>query len=243
MTERTAEQDRQIGVHEAGHITVGRSLGSAYGGATLVPGVNFSAKVWGPGGDRCSALSDAGEELYIEARPILPSAGELRDEAAPLLVHSHIRCVELLAGHAAEAVLHPDATPLNAGHDRKEAGAYAAVVCCSPTAIDAFLGYAFTEAKALIERYRHVVVALADALVEKRTLSGEEIDAVIYTALVARDQEIERARRRCMAAVNDNAKKFLEELRRESSAGLAPFEARLPGVGHIGKATPLQENQ
>jgi hypothetical protein len=44
------DRDRRVALHEAAHLTVGRALGTTYGGATINENLElgFSGLVWGP---------------------------------------------------------------------------------------------------------------------------------------------------------------------------------------------------
>jgi hypothetical protein len=212
LNERTLEQDKRLAAHEAGHCFMRRVFDRAIGGATIVAGDGFSGLVWSDDGD-CSKLGSDGEEVLAEFNSIAPRIGESRNDAALLIIRASQRAVELLAGDAAEAVLHGGKPLLNANNDWKQAQAYAAIVCVSSTTISDFLDFAFAEATALIEKFRPVVQALADALLERQTLDGKEIDQVIAAALVAQDSAAERLRREQMKLMHDNAQKFLQEYR------------------------------
>lgn len=50
------------------------------------------------------------------------------------------------------------------------------MICRSPRSIGAYLRYAEAEARALLLDHAAAVIALADTLVEHRTLDGREID-------------------------------------------------------------------
>ena len=180
---RSPETDRRIAIHEAGHVVAGRALGQLVGGVTIEPGPGYSGATWGPDSDPsrfCS--SEEIIETCVTLATLMPAFGEPRDDLAVDLIHTHARVVELLAGTEAERQLFTDAPPLEAPHDVAEAGAHAALICCSHVAGRAFLAYAKIEASELIRLHRHRVQAVADALVERRTLDGAEIDAVIADA-------------------------------------------------------------
>ena len=125
----------------------------------------------------------------------MPAFGEPRDDIAVELIQTHARVIELLAGTEAERLLYPDEPPLNAPHDVAEARAHAALICCSHAAGDAFLNYARVEAAELIRLHRHLVQAIADALIERRTLNGAAIDIIIADTSAREALRIERERR------------------------------------------------
>jgi hypothetical protein len=100
-----------------------------------------------------------------------------------------------MSGTAAETLLHPDCEPWVARSDIGQARALASLICASEAAIDTYLAFGLAEAKALIDANSHVVLALANTLVERRTLDGDEIDAIIERAVAEKDLADERARR------------------------------------------------
>jgi hypothetical protein len=204
--------DRRIALHEAGHITVGRALGAEFGGATINPGPDFSGMAWGPYFEpsRLSDLSLA-TDICDRVRPLMPGLGDRRVDGAEFYTHAHFRIVELMAGTEAERILHIADPPLDAINDRQQAWAFANIVCCSnsPSAIEQFLSFARAEAAALIAAHRSVVLAIAEALLEKRTLSsGAEIDQIIADALTSAALAAERKRRADWSLVVTNARTF-----------------------------------
>jgi hypothetical protein len=76
-----------------------------------------------------------------------------------------------------------DLPPLHAEHDKIEARAVAATASASPRSVDAMLAYA--EAENLIRENLNVVLSLVDALVASLNgkLTGEQVDAVIESAM------------------------------------------------------------
>jgi hypothetical protein len=59
----------------------------------------------------------------------------------------------------------------------------ASIICTSESAIDGYLAFGLAEAKALIIEYRAAVLAIAEALMIRRTLDdAQEIDTIIATA-------------------------------------------------------------
>jgi hypothetical protein len=100
---------------------------------------------------------------------------------------------------------------LGAIDDNAQAAKFAHLICVSPASAEAFLGYAKAEARALLDQYRSLVLALADCLLEKRTLTGAEVDAVLAAALAKSDLEIEHRRRAAWTEVVARARKFKAE--------------------------------
>jgi hypothetical protein len=193
---RSPEMDRRIANHEAGHVVAGRALGQLIGGSTIEPGENYSGATWGPNSDPSSFFTS--EETIATCATLstlMPAFGEPRDEVAVELVQTHARVIELLSGTEAERQLFTTASPLEAPHDIAEARAHAALICCTPAAVETFLAYAKIEAAELIRTHCDLVEAIADALIEHHTLDTAQIDTIIADA-VARDAlRIEQERR------------------------------------------------
>jgi hypothetical protein len=203
---RTRQEDYKIALHEGGHVVVGRALGGEIGGATITPTEFFSGRVWGPNGDPSHLGS--GFDVCSEARPYLPRLGEPRSDAAELFTHAIGRCIELAAGTASEKLFFPDDESLAASDDQRQSSAFAELLCCTPPAISAFLVYAASEAAALLDEHRDVVIAVADALIERRTMTGEQIDQIIADALALEDLAAERERRAAWAKTIASAAAF-----------------------------------
>ena len=210
MIERTPELDHQIAVHEAAHCLIGRIFDMPIAGVTIEPGPDFLAKVWGPGSTHYSKLSDGGQELLVQVQPLMPRIGESRNDLAPLISHAQVRCIELLAGRVAEEMFFPDQPVLGGDNDQRQAMAYARNVVCTDDAVADFISYTRVEAASLLERYHSMVEAVANALIERRTLSGAELDAIIASALAAQDLAAEHTRRDQMRRMYENAEKFKE---------------------------------
>jgi hypothetical protein len=100
-------------------------------------------------------------------------------ESAEFYVRAQINCTELVGGRACELLLYPDLPPLPAEHDHIEAHAFAAVACAAPPAVKALIAYCEAEASALLEANLPVVLAPVEAIIERGTLTGAEVDDVI----------------------------------------------------------------
>jgi hypothetical protein len=142
----------------------------------------------------------------------MPAAGIRRADAevSPIIVRAHAMAIELLSGTAAERALYRAAPPLPAQHDQDEARAYGKLVCYSERAINLFIEYARSEAAALIDLHRTAVLAIADALVSRRTLNGEEIDRIIADAHARDGLAAEKSRREVWARTVENAARAQE---------------------------------
>jgi hypothetical protein len=202
MTERDPEIDRRIAAHESAHCLVGLAVGAGeIGGATIVPGPDFAGRVWGVNGGplHLSSEIDIGKEVL----PLWPGLGEDRADVAEFFVHAHQKVVELVSGSQGELCLYPDAEPLDAVDDNRQALIYVNLVCCSPSSVNAFVDFARQEARAILEGHRSTLVALTDALVRKRTMTGSEINQVVADSLALEGLANEKMRRlrwqQCMA--------------------------------------------
>jgi ATP-dependent Zn protease len=90
--------------------------------------------------------------------------------------HSHV--VGWLAGIEAEKLFCDELLP-NTGHDIQTARAVAALIVREVSDIDSYIDAARTETRALLTDHATAVLAVADALVEHRTISGDMIDRII----------------------------------------------------------------
>jgi hypothetical protein len=207
MTERTLETDRRIAAHEAAHCLVGLAVGAGeIGGATIVPGPDFAGRVWGVNGNPLHLSSAI--DINKEVLPLWPGLGEDRADVAEFFVHAHHKVLELVAGGQGELCLYPEAEPLHAVDDERQALIYTDLVCRSPSSVAAFLDFARQEARSLLEEHRPALIALTDALVCKRTLTGAEINQVIAGALAHEELAKEKMRRADMARCLAGARAF-----------------------------------
>jgi hypothetical protein len=197
---------RRVAVHESGHAVVARCFDMPLGGATIVAGENYSGMCWGPQG-KPSKLGGS-DEICTQAQALMPPLGESRSDAAEMLAHAHARVIEIVAGSESERLFCTDAPPLEALQDQQDAEQFARLMCVHPDAVDDFISYARHEARALLTELASVVHALADALLERLTLTGAEIDAVIANALVLEDLAAEKSRSLDWAQRMINARAF-----------------------------------
>jgi hypothetical protein len=249
---RSPEMDRRIANHEAGHVVAGRALGQLIGGSTIEPGENYSGATWGPNSDPSSFFTS--EETIATCATLstlMPAFGEPRDDVAIYLVQTHGRVIELLAGTEAERLLFTAAPPLEAPHDIAEARAHAALICCSPAAVEAFLIYASTEARELIRLHRHLVQVIADALIERRTLDGTEIDVIVADASAREALRVEQERRTALKQAATTAATFrMTSLSARYWTGLgdgrmlAVADDPLAKISPLGfRTTPMEEHR
>ena len=205
---RSPEMNRRISIHEAGHAAVGRLLAMPVAGSTINPVGGYSGLTWAFGDLDAIDLS-ATVDLCGQLSSLMPGIGESRDDIAVDALHTHHQVLELLAGSLAEAMLCPDTPPLpGAAHDQIEARALAGLICRSVSSVDAYLEFCRVEVVALIESHCDIVQAVADALIERRTLDGDQIDAIISDAVVRHDLIAQQARRAAWARSIEDAATF-----------------------------------
>jgi hypothetical protein len=207
--DRSELDDWRVSLHEGGHTVVGRALGSEVGGCTIIEGPDFSGKTWGPLGNSARLSSvDEQPDLCEKIAHLMPAFGEPRSGAADIFAHVHVRIVDLMAGTAAETVLHPDCPPWTAHSDIRQARSLASIICTSESAIDFYLKFAAEEAKALITTHRAAVLAIAESLMIHRTLDSTQIDEIIAQAMAYKIMKIEIERRKRWATTLANAAEF-----------------------------------
>jgi hypothetical protein len=137
-----------------------------------------------------------------------PELGTGRVESSELYIRAQTVVIELVGGRIAELILHPELPALGSVHDDIEASAFARVACAAPPAVKALIEYCEAEATALLKSNLGIVRALVDALIERGTLTGAEVDAVIERAVAEKALADERARRAAWKIVEKNAADF-----------------------------------
>jgi hypothetical protein len=171
---RTEDQDQRIAVHEAGHAIAARLLGHEVGGLTVSPDPagGYEGLCWGVGHTEAFAegRGDASDVRDV-LRPMMPQAGEDRRPVADVFGSVYDKCIELLAGQAAECML-LDGEPAVPADDLRQARALALLVCHSEQAIAAFLTFCDVAARDLLMPYGEVLMTLSIVLRIKRTLRG-----------------------------------------------------------------------
>jgi hypothetical protein len=200
-----------VAFHEAAHAIVGRYLGFEVGIATIVPSRHFGGAVRGPGCDLdeipADMIADARARCE-EALALMPCRGEPREDCGTWTVHATSRCIELMAGKEGERLSGLDYGEGGSATDFALARLYAETVVCTDDSIDAFLNFCSTEAKAILKKHRAAWGAVANGLLEHKTLDGRQIDELIFRAEAADELEAERKHRAAMAAMASRAEDF-----------------------------------
>jgi len=197
-------------LHEAGHVLVARFYGLPVKCATVVATAHFHGMVVAPDSDPNASpeeLIEAAEALCEQVTRNVPGPGESLDDMAVWSVHATSRCVELLAGYAAER-LAGYACNEAGSTDRKIAEIYAGTVC-SAGALSAFLDYCRAEATEILRAHWLAVPAIAENLDRRGTMTGAELDELISEAEFQIAREAELRRRKKMAEMTASAENFL----------------------------------
>src|SRR5258708_5286625 len=189
---RSPEYNRRIAIHEgAGHAFLARCMGTELKSVSIIPdsksegrclSMAYKCDLDNTDDDQTAVITD----LCGRVQKLMPSLGTGRVESAEFFQRATVLAIELVAGTVAEQILHPHEEPLPTYHDQLEAAAFAAVAVASPRAVPAFLEYAKGEAAALINDHPDVAMAIADGLVEHGSLTGEQVDAIIASAIAAK---------------------------------------------------------
>jgi hypothetical protein len=138
----------------------------------------------------------------------MPGPGEPRVDTADVYLHVHTRVVELVAGSVAESLFLPG-EPWPADSDRMQERALASLICSSPEAVEAFVNFCMVEAAAILRPREQIVRALTKKLLCRRTMTGDEVDEVIATAIAAKAAADENQRRRDWKRIEESAASFV----------------------------------
>jgi hypothetical protein len=212
---RSAADIRRFAVHESSHAVVDRVFDFSVGGASIVAGDGCDGLVWASGAAPPDN-PDHGNSKTIERvklmRALIKGLGASRSEDQNFFQVLLERIIASLAGAAGECVLLGNAS-LDGSDDLRIAREIARAFCfvgCD-AAVEALITYCRAEAHALIDRYRAAVLAVAEELIFKQTISGAAIDRVITLTLAKEDLKLEATRRADWRAVNEEARSFVFE--------------------------------
>jgi hypothetical protein len=208
MNVSSDDKDFHLAVHESSHALVGVCLNGPgqIGLVTIEAGAGYAGRVEGVAGDQ-AFVGLSPSDVCSVAKTLWPGRFEARSDVAEFFLHATGRVTELLAGSIGEELL--TAGPLlPAPGDQSQALEFARLLCTSPQSVTAFLEFAATEARGLIEANKSVILELAAALQAKRTIKGPEIDQIVAVALAQQDLEHEHRRRRKWIEVTESARNF-----------------------------------
>jgi hypothetical protein len=192
---RTEEEDERIAVHEAGHAVCARLLGHEIGGVTVTPANGYEGLCWGVGHTQAFAQGrcDASDVREVLA-PLMPKPGEDRSSVSDVFGNVHAKCIELMAGRAAERML-LEGEPAPPAGDLRQSRELGLLICSSEEAIATFIAHCDVAARDLLMPYGDVVMALSIVLRIKRTLDGVEIDKLISDVEARKAVAVEHHRR------------------------------------------------
>jgi hypothetical protein len=211
---RSELQNLRICSHETGHAFAARILGNSVWSVTVVPGGGYEGRCVRSGPKTAHVFNHVNQtqeivDVCAMLETIAPEIGTPRIDDAHVIVIGQSSIIELVAGVVAERVLHPDMDDLGTLHDYTEATAFGKVCCAGGSAaVEALVRYCESEAEALIRQNLEIVLAIRAALVEAGTLSGDEVDVIIFDCVAARSVEKERQRRIEWAMREANAAAF-----------------------------------
>jgi hypothetical protein len=157
-----------------------------------------------PGADIWRSL-----DVCAKIMAALPEPGEDRSEImGGWIAHAQQSVLIDVGGAVGELIGGFSPTRLECSSDMELAVVMARTVCFSEAAVDAFIAYARVEAEALLRQHWFEVEAVAEALIEKGALTGEEIDQAIIVGKVRATLAEGHARRSSWRAVERRAQAF-----------------------------------
>jgi hypothetical protein len=188
-TPRAPSEDWRTALHESGHLITGLLVGRADGKVTIEPSEAFGGLTWWSDEQSPQSIDllEGEKEVLaqcLDVHSVLPLPGASRECLTPLAAAIHEQLIVDLAGKAAEALFFTYGPALEPASDLRKARARAGQLCSSDAANDAMLAWAFEEAKARLYQHRGAVLAIAEALVKRRTLT----DPAEITELVAKGE-------------------------------------------------------
>jgi hypothetical protein len=161
----------QIAVHESGHVIASFVL-LTVAGSTIEFVNGHHGLTWSDAVDLEPGANTV-ESLCAALKPLMPGAIDTEMEQA----HCHV--IEWLAGVEAETLFCDELLP-NTEHDLRAARAVAELIVRDVSGdVDSYISFARTETRAMLSAYAGAVIAIADALVEHRTLNRFEIESII----------------------------------------------------------------
>jgi hypothetical protein len=229
---RTELRNRRICSHEIGHALLSRAIGDTVHEVSVIPDRGFEGRCVRSGPASALTLDDQCLEQASDSvmypdemisicerlERLTPEIGSPRIESAEFYIRGLNNVIALVAGEAAELLLHPDLPPLGAQHDFVEADAFAKITVIASPAVAAMVAYAVAEATAILSANIDVAKALVDALETAGVLSGEQVDMIIAGAIAARAADAERVRRNDWQQCQRNAAMFLETIPPDKSS-------------------------
>ena len=161
-------------IHEAGHAVIGRAVTMACGGASIVPDDSLGRD--GSAGHAVVASVDASWRAWEEREKFRLYTSAVRG-----------RIITVQSGREAEAeILGPSLAWDDDDDDHRVAEALAEDLSIRPEDEPAALARLRRAARQLVRRHRADIETIAGMLMERGTLTGEEIDAALPPGFMAR---------------------------------------------------------
>jgi ATP-dependent Zn protease len=158
-----ANDPHHTATHEAGHAVIARVLTLACGGATIVPNYDDSSAGHSITADQWTCLNE------------WQKRGKVRDSPDAVW---HARIIAFMAGAEAEQVL-LGATQGGDGDDRDQIELMAEELDSDPDEWVRLEARLRAMTRTLVRRHRALIERVASALLERKTLSREELDGLI----------------------------------------------------------------
>jgi hypothetical protein len=172
--------------------------------------LGFSGRCWGVNFESRFASSES-MSIIEQLNGLMPQDGESGDDVAQVHLNVRRRIVELAAGTVAEELFLPG-EPWPAADDRRQERELASLITSSRESREAYIAACRVEVRSILQRYDNVVRSLAAELLQRRTMTGEEIDMVISRAIGERQLREEHQRRREWRQREQNAGLFMAQL-------------------------------
>jgi hypothetical protein len=210
---RRPDDDWRVAIHEGSHCLSGLVLfgPDSLGGSTVLPTATYGGLTWGPKGNSAElgSTEDVPVDLCDQMRALMPADGEPILNASEIHAHVRGRCVDLLSGSEGERLLCPDGPPWPADSDLAQARSLASIVCSSTESVELFLAFCRAEAANLVAKHRASIQAVAAALIEHRSLTGDQIVAVVAESVAREAMAAEHARRAAWRRAEESAASFV----------------------------------
>jgi hypothetical protein len=165
--------------HEASHCVVALALGLPVRGAEVT---DYDGTIWFDDRHR-EPPTDADLVDRVASAP-MPPLFESWEGVAVDVVTAHAHCVTSCAALEGELLFaDPARAAGNSLRDVDQAKILAAAfVARSPSSVDSYIQFARAEARGILTAHADTVIALADALIARRSLDRAEIDQIIALA-------------------------------------------------------------
>src|ERR1035437_6026940 len=141
LDRRSRQFDRNVAIHESGHVVASRLLNLPVAGVTIeITASGHYGETWSAADRDADADVDT-LQLVDQLSTLMPAPGEDRGGVAVELERASSQVISLLAGVEAEKLFTAEPLP-NTGHDLEEAKAIAGLIVRSPRSIDAYIEFA-----------------------------------------------------------------------------------------------------